>query len=142
MPLVIALAGAVRTPGADSASRFMVWLVAVPLVLFLSMPFMGKTAIPHWFNSAWLFAFPLLGYSLSERSEKWLRSWAQASAALTAVCFALFVTYVAVGPIWQTPSAKTSKGDPTQWSYNWKGLKESPAWRGFGLRASCFRRRR
>ncbi len=141
VPLVIALAGALRTPGADSASRFMVWLVAVPLVLFLSMPFMGKTAIPHWFNSAWLFAFSLLGYSLSERSEKWLRTWARASAALTAVCFALFVTYVAVGPIWQTPGARASKGDPTQWSYNWKGLEKISRVARLWLQTSCFRRR-
>ncbi len=138
VPLVIALADAVRTPGASSASRFVLWLVAVPLALFLSMPFMGKTAIPHWFNSAWLFAFPLLGHSLAERSARWLRSWSLASAALTAACFALFVTFVAVGPIWRTPGAKTSKGDPTQWSYDWHGLRESPAWRGFGSEPHAF----
>lgn len=97
-PLVIALAGAMRSSSASSVSRFLLWLVAVPLALFLSMPFMGKTSIPHWFNSAWLFAFPLLGHSLSKKSAKCLRSWAQASASLTAACFALFVTYVTEGP--------------------------------------------
>ncbi len=137
-PLVIALADAVRTPGASSASRFVLWLVAVPLALFLSMPFMGKTAIPHWFNSAWLFAFPLLGHSLAERSAGWLRSWSLASAALTAACFGLFVTFVAVGPVWRTPGAKTSKGDPTQWSYDWRGLREFAAWRGFGSEPHAF----
>ncbi len=137
-PLVVALANAVRSPGASSASRFLLWLVAVPLVLFLSMPFMGKTAIPHWFNSAWLFAFPLLGHSLSQWSAKWLRSWSKASTALTAVCFALFVPYVAIGPIWRTASAKTAKQDPTQWSYDWQGLKNSPSWRAFGNAPQAF----
>ena len=132
VPLVVALVDAARSPGASSANRFLLWLVAIPLVLFLAMPFMGKTAIPHWFNSAWLFAFPLLGHALSARSSKWLRSWAEASAALTAICFALFVTYVAVGPIWQTASANASKQDPTKWSYDWQGLKNSPAWRALG----------
>ncbi len=138
VPLVIAVAEAVRSPGASNASRFLLWLVAVPLVLFLSMPFMGKTAIPHWFNSAWLFAFPLLGHSLSGRSAKWLRSWAEASAALTAAAFALFVGYVAVGPFWQTASAKASKQDPTQWSYDWLGFKDSPAWRALGGAPNAF----
>ena len=138
VPLVIALAGAVRSSSASSASRFLLWLVAVPLVLFLSMPFMGKTSIPHWFNSAWLFAFPLLGHSLSKKSAKWLRSWAQASAALTAACFALFVAYVTVGPFWQAASAKASKQDPTQWSYNWRGLTKSSAWRSFGAETHAF----
>jgi hypothetical protein len=138
VPLVFAVAHALRTAGAASASRFLLWLVAIPLLLFLSMPFMGKTAIPHWFNSAWLFAFPLLGHSLSERSAKWLRPWAEASVALTAVCFALFVSYVTVGPFWRTASAKALKQDPTQWSYDWRGLKESPAWRGFSTETHAF----
>ncbi len=138
VPLVIALAHAARTAGAASASRFLMWLVAIPLVLFLSMPFMGKTTIPHWFNSAWLFAFPLLGHSLSERGAKWLRAWAEASVALTAVCFALFVTYVTVGPFWQTASTKALKQDPTQWSYDWQGLKKSPAWRGLSTETHAF----
>jgi hypothetical protein len=137
-PLVIALVDAARSPGSNNASRFLLWLVAVPLALFLSMPFMGKAAIPHWYNSAWMFAFPLLGHSLSERSARWLRSWAQASAALTAACLAVFVTYVAVGPFWQTASAKTSKQDPTQWSYSWDGLKESRLWRGLGGKPHAF----
>jgi hypothetical protein len=102
------------------------------------MPFLGKTAIPHWYNSAWMFAFPLLGHSLSERSATWLRSWAQASAALTAACLAVFVTYVAVGPFWRAASAKTSKQDPTQWSYSWDGLKESRLWRALGGEPHAF----
>ncbi len=137
-PLVIALVDAARFQGANSASRLLLWLVAIPLALFLAMPFMGKTAIPHWFNSAWLFAFPLLGRSLSEWSAKSLRLWAETSAALTAACFALFVAYVAAGPIWQTPNAKLLKQDPTQWSYDWQGLRESPAWRAFGSGTHAF----
>lgn len=131
-PLAVALVDAVRSPGANGASRFVLWLVGVPLVLFFAMPFMGKSAIPHWFNSAWIFAFPLLGRYVSTQSAKWLRPWAQASMALTAASFGVFVAYVAVGPFWQTAGATILRKDPTQWSYAWKRLENSPAWRAFG----------
>jgi hypothetical protein len=44
----------------------------VPLVLFVVMQFLGKRTIPHWFNLAWLFAFPLLGGWLSAKPVAWL----------------------------------------------------------------------
>ncbi len=127
IPLLIALASATRTPGAGSASRFLLWLVAVPLVLFSALPFFGKTAIPHWFNSAWLFAFPLLGRWLSEQNERRLRSWAVLSAVLTAVSFAAFTGYVAEGPFFQVTSANASQHEPTQWSYDWQLLRDLSA---------------
>ncbi len=135
VPLVLALWSALRSRDAESPSRFLLWLIAVPLSLFLFMPFLGKTAIPHWFNSAWLFAFPLLGLWLSGMSVKWLRSWAKVSAALTTVSFAAFVAYVAVGPVWLAPGAQR---DPTQWSYNWPPLRGLPAWRSSGAEPPAF----
>ena len=132
VPLALALIDAMRSSGANSPGRFLLWLAGVPLVLFLSMPFMGKTAIPHWYNSAWIFAFPLFGHYASERGAKWLRPWAEASAVLTAAAFVVFVTYVAAGPFWQTAGVKSLKKDPTQWSYSWQGLKESPSWQAIG----------
>ena len=82
VPLVLALWTAARSRDPESPSRFLLWLTGVPLLLFSAMPFLGERAIPHWYNSAWLFAFPLLGDWLSQKSAGWLRSWAIASAGL------------------------------------------------------------
>ena len=105
LPLVLALKDAVKSRDAGSAQRFLLWLVAVPLLLFSSLPFVGRTSIPHWFNSAWLFAFPLLGLWLERQSAKWLRSWAAPSAALTALTFVLFTAYLIEGPLWRAANA-------------------------------------
>ncbi len=137
VPLVLALWTAARSRDAGSPSRFLLWLVGVPLLLFSAMPFMGERAIPHWYNSAWLFAFPLLGVWLSQKSAGWLKSWAIASAALTALSFAVFTIYVSQGPFWQAANAK-AKRDATEWSYGWRGLKESPAWSDAGAAAPAF----
>lgn len=128
-PMLLALWAALKSRDADGPSRFLLWLAGVPLLLFAAMPFLGKTAIPHWFNSAWLFAFPLLGQWLAGRPAGWLRTWGIASAALTAVSFVVFVTYVAEGPFWQAAGARPKHRDATEWSYDWHGLKESTAWR-------------
>ncbi len=137
-PLVLALWTAARTPGRDSPSRFLLWLVGVPLVLFTFMPFLGEKTIPHWFNSTWLFAFPLLGAWLSRNRARWLRPWTIASAALAAAIFAAFTTYLALGPVWQKAASASPKRDATEWSYNWRGLKESLAWREPGAAEPAF----
>ncbi len=137
-PLVLALVAAMRAGDAGSASRFLWWLTGVPLLLFALMPFFGKTAIPHWFNSAWLFAFPLLGHWLSGRTPKWLRIWAATSAALTAVSFSAFLAHVSAGPFWQPANGEAKHRDATEWSYYWRELKESPAWRVPGTELPAF----
>ncbi len=134
IPLVLALAAALRSSNAQAPSRFLLWLVAIPLLLFTAMPFLGKTTIPHWFNSAWLFAFPLLGLWLSRRSPRWLRAWSAASAALAAIIFAVFAGFAAAGPF----GLISAKQDPLQWSYDWKGLRESAAWRASGAEPPAF----
>jgi Dolichyl-phosphate-mannose-protein mannosyltransferase len=136
-PLVLALWTALRTPGRDSPRRFQVWLVCVPLALFMLMPFMGRKTLPHWFNSAWLFAFPLLGAWLSEKSAPWLRRWAAASAALAGLIMTAFTAYLALGPFWLAADAKPQR-DATEWSYDWRGLKETPAWSEGGAAAPVF----
>ncbi len=137
-PLVMALIEAARSKEAGNASRFLLWLIGVPLLLFSVMPFLGTVAIPHWFNSAWLFAFPLLGRWLSGKTAKWLRKWATAGAALSAVSFAVFVAYAAKGPFWLAANEKAGFRDATEWNYDWRGLKESPAWSTPGAEPPTF----
>ena len=137
VPVVLALWGAARSSGPDSPGRFLLWLAGVPLALFTFLPLLGEKSLPHWFNSGWLFAFPLAGAWLDGRSARWLGTWATASAALAAVIFVAFTGYLARGPFWQAADAKP-KRDATQWSYDWHGLKESPAWHEAGAEEPAF----
>jgi hypothetical protein len=107
-------------------------------LFFVLMQFLGNDTIPHWFNSAWLFAFPLLGRWLSAKPEERLRGWAQKSAALSAAMFAAYIAYVATGPLWAATSTHVRFHDPTQWSYNWRGLAEATAWRASGSSVPTF----
>jgi 4-amino-4-deoxy-L-arabinose transferase-like glycosyltransferase len=137
-PLLIALAATLRHRNASSAERFLLWLITVPLVLFVVMQFLGKRTIPHWFNLAWLFAFPLLGRWLSAKPEEWLRAWAPKCAALSATLFAAYVAYVVAGPFWAATSINIRFRDPTKWSYDWRGLTEATAWRASGSGVPAF----
>jgi len=128
-PLLIAVAATLRLRNPGGAERFLLCLVAVPLLFFVLMQFLGKRIIPHWFNLAWLFAFPLLGRWLSAKPEGWLRAWASKSAALSAGMFAAYIVYVASGPFWTATNAHVQFRDPTHWSYNWRDLTEATAWR-------------
>jgi 4-amino-4-deoxy-L-arabinose transferase-like glycosyltransferase len=127
-PLVAGLARAGRGD-ADGGERFLLWLVAPPLLLFALIPLLGQRAIPHWFNSAWLFAFPLAGNWLSARSADALRRWARSVAALSVAVVALYLAAVIVGPSRFVPFAPTGPRDPTRFSYDWPSLASSPAWR-------------
>jgi hypothetical protein len=137
-PLLIAVAAALRRRNPGEAERFLLCLVAVPLLFLVLMQFLGKRTIPHWFNLAWLFAFPLLGRWLSAKPEGWLRAWAPKSAALSAGMFAAYLAYVASGSFWPAINTYGQLRDPTQWSYNWHGLTEATAWRASGSSAPSF----
>jgi Dolichyl-phosphate-mannose-protein mannosyltransferase len=137
-PLLIALAAASRVRNPNCAERFLVWLVVMPLLFFVLMPFRGKLTIPHWFNLGWLFAFPLLGGWLSAKPMEWLRAWAQKSATLSAAMFAAYIAYVVGVPFWPAMPIDVRFRDPTEWSYNWRGLAEATAWRASGSGSPTF----
>jgi 4-amino-4-deoxy-L-arabinose transferase-like glycosyltransferase len=137
-PLLIALITASRIRNPNCAERFLLWLIVVPLLFFVLMPFRGKLTIPHWFNLGWLFAFPLLGRWLSAKPEEWLRAWTPKCVALSATLFAAYVAYVVAGPFWPATGINVRFRDPTQWSYDWRGLTEATAWRASGSRAPAF----
>ena len=113
LPLLAGLARASRR-GADRQERFLLWLAAPPLVLFAAMPLFGQRPISHWFNSGWLFAFPLAGAWLAQRTPAFRRRFRFAATALAGVVFTLYLAGVLLGPI-------TLKGvrDPTRGMYDW-----------------------
>ena len=124
IPLVLALADALRSRDPESGQRFLLWLTSVPFVFFTWTTFLGQNPIPHWYNSAWLFAFPLLGHKLSMMKPSWLRSWSRISAGLAAATFLLFIGYVGAGPFWATSAYQAKFKDPTIWFFDWHGLRE------------------
>ena len=128
LPLAAALARATRA-GADSGERWLLWLIAPPVLLFALMPLLGQRAIPHWFNSGWIFAFPLAGDWLRARSVGWLRTWSRAAAALSAATVVLCLAAVIVGPARFIPFAQLGARDPTRFSYDWPDLRSAPLWR-------------
>jgi len=110
---------------AGSPERFLLWQALPALALFALMPLLGQRPISHWWNSGWLFAFPLAGQWLCERSPRFLTRFGGASAALALVIFALYLSAVLLGPI-TIPGVR----DPTA------GMYDFPA---AGLRAAYAR---
>ena len=98
LPLLAGLGRGFRR-GADAPERFLLWLAAPALLLFTLMPLVGVRPISHWFNSGWLFAYPLAGAWLAERRLKFQRGFLWLSAALAFVLFAGYLAAVLLGPI-------------------------------------------
>ena len=113
LPLIAGLAAA-ATRKANSQARFLLWQALPALLLFTLMPFFGQRPIAHWFNSGWLFTFPLAGAWLAERTPRFLARFSAATAALSAVAFALFLAAVLFGP-WRLGGAR----DPTAAMFDW-----------------------
>ncbi len=128
LPLATAIAKATRAD-ADSGERFLLWLILPPALLFAIMPLLGQRAIPHWFNSGWIFAFPLAGKWLSAKSRGWLRIWSCASVALSAAVVVLYLAAVILGPSRILPFAPTGAHDPTRFAYDWPDLRSAAPWR-------------
>ena len=120
-------AGAGVARARDGGERFLLWLTMPPVLLFALMPLLGQRAIPHWFNSGWLFAFPLVGYWLSARSAGWLRTWSRASAALSSATVLVYLAAVIVGRSWFLPFAPSGVRDPSRFSYDWPDLRSALA---------------
>jgi hypothetical protein len=138
VPVVLALARAVREGDPDRAERFLLWLVAPPLALFVLMPLFGHGVLPHWFASAWLFAFPLTGEWLSEKSASWLQSWARWTAALTAATAVAYILAMNLGLPWFMALLPADARDPTELAYDWPDVSRTPAWAALGAPPPAF----
>jgi Dolichyl-phosphate-mannose-protein mannosyltransferase len=113
LALAAGLAGAFRS-GTDERQRFVLWLAAPPLIFFALIPLLGERAISHWFNSGWLFAFPLAGRWLAERSPRFLHRFFVVSASLAALTLVGYLAAVQLGPFdWK------GARDPTRGMYDW-----------------------
>ena len=125
LPLVAGLARAFRA-GPDSPERFTLWLALPPLVAFTLLPLGGAAPIAHWFNSGWLFAFPLAGAWLAGRGPAFQRRFFALAAALAGVVFAGFLAAVTGG----LPLAH----DPTRQMFDWPAAPLRAAFAKTGAR--------
>ena len=131
VPVVISLVAAARAK-ADSGERLLLWLTVPTLVVFALLPFDGKRAIPHWFNSGWLFACPLAGAWLAARTPRRVALWAKISAALSLALVAIYLPVVMLGPTRALPFLPPLAHDPTGASFDWPDLSSSAPWRAGG----------
>jgi 4-amino-4-deoxy-L-arabinose transferase-like glycosyltransferase len=100
-PLLAGLAGGFRG-GADSPQRLLLWLALPPLALFALMPLIGQRPLPHWFDSGWLFAFPLAGRWLAERAPRFRSRFFAISAGFAGVVGVGYLALVLIGPtLWK-----------------------------------------
>ena len=110
LPLLAGLARAFRR-GPDTPEFFALCLALPPLAAFTLAPLAGAAPIAHWFNSGWLFAFPLAGAWLAERGAVFQRRFFNLSAALAGVVLAGYLATVERG----LPFAR----DPTRAMFDW-----------------------
>jgi hypothetical protein len=120
IPVIVGLWRA-RRGDADSGARLLLWLSLPPLLLFAALPLVGQRAIPHWFNSGWIFCFPLAGAWLASLTAGAQRLWAKICVALSASAFALYLAAVTLGPATFLPEELSKFRDPTATSYDWDG---------------------
>jgi hypothetical protein len=132
LPMAFALLRATRNRDADGAERFLLWLVAPPLALFVLMPLFGHGVLPHWFASAWLFGFPLVGEWLSEKSAGWLQTWGRWTAGLTAASLLIYVLAMNFGVSWFMSLLPPDARDPTELAYDWPDIAQTSAWAELG----------
>ena len=92
-PVAMGLGRAIRSP-AGTPEKFLLWLAAPPLVAFAVLPLLGQKQIAHWFDSGWLFTFPLAGLWLANRSPLFQLRYAIACVALAIVSVIVYLVAI------------------------------------------------
>jgi 4-amino-4-deoxy-L-arabinose transferase-like glycosyltransferase len=131
VPLVAGLYRGFARGDRDSGEKYLLWLALPALLLFALLPLQGQRAIPHWFNSGWLFAFPLCGAWLAERGAG-RTIWAKATVVLSAAMAALYAPAVGFGLAALLPAGVR---DPTHYAYDWPSLARTASWQRNGAPA-------
>jgi hypothetical protein len=137
VPLVAGLFTAFRTivRGEDDGRRlFLLCLALPPIVLFTVTPLWGARGLPHWPMPGWLFAYPLLGAWLGDRSAR-LRIFAFGATAALALIAALAAAEARTGFLINFFPRLADGADPTLESLGWSKLRQSPLLRDEGDRA-------
>ena len=131
-PIVAGLYGALRSRDRESGQRLLLWLALPPVLLFAALPLVGQRAIPHWFNSGWLFAYPLAGAWVSDLAMAQARLWARVSAVCAVVTLALYAPIVELGPARFAPKLAADFADPTARMFDWASMATTHSWTAGG----------
>jgi hypothetical protein len=124
VPVLYALARALRRGTRDERSWLFACLAAPPIVVFALIALWAKV-LPHWAAIGWLFGFPLLGgllATIEARRPHTLRSGALASAVFLICVVSLFVSQAATGWI-ERLAPGFAAHDPTLDFMSWRGLR-------------------
>ena len=140
VPLVCALASALRVCRADERRRWLLCL-CLPSILFFNLtPLWGARGLPHWPMPGWFFAFPLLGAWLVESWPRRfnLRAFATASTALFALIVVALASHAATGWIAKLLPPRPGMIDPTLEALSWRAIASSPLLSAGGEAAPAF----
>jgi 4-amino-4-deoxy-L-arabinose transferase-like glycosyltransferase len=125
VPLLIVLAGGLRSGPRDPARWLLTCLAIGPIGFFTALTAVGSRGLPHWQAPGYFMLFPMLGASLASRlsaSGRWTRLWLWCSAAATALVVLVFATHVWTGWLDVRFPGLFVKGDPTRDLIEWRGL--------------------
>jgi hypothetical protein len=132
IPLVMALAAALRSARHDGRAAFLVSLSLPAILVFTIVPLWGARGFPHWPMPGWFFVFPLLGAWLAQGGVPWLRPrvWSLVSGIAFALLIGGVVSHASSGwgrRVWPSVFAA---GDPTLESFSWGELRATPPFAG------------
>ena len=125
LPLVAALARAMRAGPADDRRWFLACLGAGPIVVFTLASLGGNPGLPHWEAPGYLLLFPLLGDAIGRRQAaggRGTRAWVTASVALFAIIVVVGGSQLALGWVSRLVPSMAGRRDPGREMIDWRGL--------------------
>jgi len=140
VPMLIAIAGAVRG-GPRAARSWFCLCLGLPAVLFFTVAALWAGRIfPHWEMPGWLLLFPLLGDHLAREAavRQRPRTWAIASAVLLGALALGVVGYVGSGAGKLLFTTEDTRRDPTLDFVEWAPLRDELIRRGLLDRPGLF----
>ena len=111
----------------DERGLFPLCLALPPILVFTLTPFWGGRGLPQWTMPGWLFAFPLLGAWVEERSlsPRRLRAWALVSASFLAAVVAVVTFQARTGRLLRLVPSTRAIPDPTLEAFSWDSLRKA-----------------
>ncbi|MFL6605840.1 MAG: ArnT family glycosyltransferase [Steroidobacteraceae bacterium] len=124
LPMLYAIARALRHGASDHAAWLFAWMAVVPIAAF-SIAGLWTNVLPHWPVIGWLLAFPLLGYliaGIEQRRPSWTHAAAAATAGFVLFVVTLTATQAVTGWIDRVIPA-IAASDPTLDLLDWRDLR-------------------
>jgi 4-amino-4-deoxy-L-arabinose transferase-like glycosyltransferase len=127
LPLLAALASALRAGPRDPRRWLLACIGGGPIVFFTLVAAVGRHGLPHWPAPGYFMLVPLLGRAIAHRLEGGdvlTRRWLKASTAGLAVVLLALTTHVRSGWIGGVFPRLLGRGDPTLDLLQWTPVVE------------------